>query len=197
MKNTAVTILIFLTAVAAMADVEAGKAALRRGDYVAAYRAFLPDAQAADDRAMVTIGLLYYRGQLGSIDYVKAMDWYVRAFDRQNGDAFNNIGVMYRDGLGVKKNRVVAYSLFLIVHLAGLGSEDTQIRANDNLRRIVAEIPATEVAQALCSTDEYIVEYVHSRGNLPVAFKPSAKAVRLRDKDWWLPSEEANLPKCK
>ena len=37
-------------AAVALADVEAGKAALRRGDYAAAYRAFLPDAEAGDFR---------------------------------------------------------------------------------------------------------------------------------------------------
>src|SRR5262245_35515722 len=31
----------------------------------------------------------------------KAMDWYLKAYEIGDGDALNNIGVMYRDGLGV------------------------------------------------------------------------------------------------
>ena len=177
-------LLVAFVSASAFGDVEAGKAALRAGDYQSAYRAFLPDAQGGDDVAMVTIGLMFYRGQLGSVDYNSAMNWYVRAFDRQNGDAFNNIGVMFRDGLGVAKNEQLAYVLFLTVHLAEMGSESTQIRANDNLRRAVAELAPAAIREALCFTDEYIIALVHGRGTLAPGFKASKTAVRLRDKDW-------------
>ena len=62
------------------------------------------------------------------------MDWYLKAIDK-NGDAVNNIGVMYRDGLGVDKNRKVAHALFLTVHLTGMGGESTVMRANRNSAR--------------------------------------------------------------
>ena len=195
MKTTILSLVLVSLASPALADVEAGKTALRRGDYQSAYRAFLPDAEAGDDVAMVTIVLLFYRGQLGEVNFTK--DWYVRAFDRQNGDALNNIGVMYRDGQGVQKNGQLAYVLFLTVHLAEMGSENTQIRANGNLRRAVSELPTDQIANALCFTDEYVVAMVHGRGNTPTSFKPSASAVRLRDKDWWLPSEREHLPNCR
>jgi TPR repeat protein len=76
------------------------------------------------------------------------MDWYRKAFQR-NGDALNNIGVTYRDGLGGPQNRQVAYLLFLLVHMEGIGEQETVMRANRNLRREIAEQPKAELREAM------------------------------------------------
>jgi hypothetical protein len=106
-------------------------------------------AAQGDAAAMVELGLLHHTGKGGSVDYVKAMDWYLKAYAKSDGDAFNNIGVLFRDGLGVPKNQKVAYLLFLIVHMEGLGDDAAQSRAGRNLSRLVDSLPRQEVEEAL------------------------------------------------
>lgn len=175
-----------------LAGSQEGIAALNRGDYEEAYRQFLPLAEAGDDKAMITIALLYHQGQGFKQDYNQAMDWYIKAFRKGNGDAYSNIGVMYRDGLGVAKNRKMAYCLFLITHVCGLGSESTQYRANSCLSRIITEMPHAEFVECFDYTVEYIEAYVLSKGTLkdiPDNCKPSKERLSLKDKPWWLEGE--------
>jgi TPR repeat protein len=194
-----VLVACLLVAAGLNAGVQEGLAAKKRGDYGAAAREFVPLAQRGDLRAMITLGLLYQEGGEGlPQNYPAAMGWYLRAFDHGDGDAYNNLGVMLRDGLGVEKNRRIAYALFLIVHMRGLGGESTVVRANRNLRREVEELPLPEVAAALCMSEEYVEAYVRARGetkNIPET-AASPKNQRLRDKNWWLESEKSQLPNC-
>jgi hypothetical protein len=169
-----------------------GMAAMDRGDYGEAYKQFLPLAERGDNKAQITIGLMYHQGQGFKQDYGKAMDWYIRAFTNMNGDAFSNIGVMYRDGLGVPKNKKMAYCLFLITHVCSLGSDSTQSRANSCLRRIIPEMTKSDLVECFSYTMEYIQAYVVSKGTLadiPAHLKPSKDRLALKDKDWWLNGE--------
>lgn len=167
-------------------------AALNANDFKAAYDKFLPLAEAGDDKAMVTIGLMYQEGRGFQQDYGKAMDWYVRAFKNRNGDAYSNIGVMYRDGLGVGKNRKMAYCLFLITHVCSLGTESTQYRANSCLRKLLPEMSKEELAECFNCTLEYVQAYVESKGSregLLEEHGPSKDRVALKDKPWWVKGE--------
>jgi TPR repeat protein len=183
---------------AAFGGVDEGIAAMNRGDFKAAYSEFLPLAERGDDKAMVTIGLFFLDGTGVAQDYVKAYDWYLKAFERRNGDAYNNIGVLFRDGLGVKSPQI-AYALFLIVHMRGLGSDDTQVRAGSNLDRLVQAMPREQILEALCLTEEYVYAFVRAKGRLegePGDLRPSRRRPALRDKDWWLDHELRGLPVC-
>ena len=165
--------------------------AKRKGDHAAAYPLWVELANKGDDKAMVELGLVHHLGQAGSQDYANAMDWYLKAF-RKNGDAVNNIGVMYRDGLGVSRNRKIAYLLFLTVHMTGMGNEQTIMRANRNLRREISELTSGEKQEALCLTFAYVLEYVERRGNLegiPEHLRASSERKRIKDLNWWLPGE--------
>ncbi len=179
------------------AGVQEGLSAIDRGDYETAYREFNALAEAGDDIAMVTIGLWFHEGTGFEQDYVKAMDWYLKAFKRGNGDAYNNIGVLYRDGLAVKANLPIAYVLFLLTHLRGLGSDATQIRANSNLRRIIEATSDSERTLGLCMTEEYVRAFVMSRGSLKAPKRkhlPSRRRPRIKDnKSLWLPSEARQM----
>ena len=191
-----VVVLLGLSAFSVDAGVEEGVAAMNRGDYTAAYMEFLPLAEGGDDVSMITIGTFYYMGQGFQKDYGKAMEWYLKAFEKGNGDAFSNIGVMYRDGSGVTKNKKMAYCLFLITHMRGLGTDDTQIRAGSCLNRLVPTMTKEELVEIFNYTEEYIVAYVKSKGTLkgvPEKYAPSKERVKLKDKDWWLPGELAFL----
>lgn len=102
-------------------------------------------------------------------DYGKAMDWYLKAFKKGNGDAYSNIGVMYRDGLGVQTNRPIAYALFYITHMRGLGSQGTQIRAGRNLDKTVKLMKPAEIEETIKMTEKYVLTFVEKKGELSKA----------------------------
>lgn len=188
----AVIVLLVLLAAPSYAGVKEALAAMDRGDYVAAYDEFLPLAKAGDDNSMISIGLLHHQGQGVKQDHAKAMEWYLKAFEKMNGDAYSNIGVMYRDGLSVTKNKKMAYCLFLITHMRGLGTDSTQYRANSCLRRLVPTMTREELIEIFDYTEEFIRAFVKSKGTLvgvPDECAPSEKRLRLKEKDWWLPGE--------
>ncbi len=157
---------------------------------------FVKQAGRGDTLAMISLGLAYHQGEGVPQDYAKAMDWYLKAYAKKDGDALNNIGVMYRDGLGVSKNEKVAYLLFLAVHMEGLGTEATQYRAGRNLSRLADSLPQESVFEALSYTWAYVDQIVRSRGQdlaigpdvLPAKHRP-----RIRDNNWWMETERKGM----
>ena len=135
----------------------------QQGDYKAADSIWTALSEQGNFKAMVSVGLMHHQGKGMPVDYVKAMDWYLKAYQK-SGDAMNNVGVLYRDGLGVKKNRKIAYLLFLYIHMEGMVGEETLVRANQNLRQEVAELSAAERHEALCYNLAYLVSYIESKG---------------------------------
>ncbi len=153
-------------------------------------------AAKGDAKAMITIGLAYYEGTGVPQDYGRALDWFLRAYDKGNGDAVNNIGVMFRDGQAVAKNEKIAYLLFLEVYMTGLGDESTQIRAGRNLSRLADSLPKTDQEEALSYTLPYLDQVVRSKGKNMAVGKdvlPSAKQPRIKDNNWWLDSERKKM----
>ncbi len=178
------------------AGMREGNEALKQGNYQRAYEEILPIAKAGNTRAMIAIGMLYFDGKAVAQDYRQAMQWFIEAFDKGDANVYNIIGVMYRDGLGVASNRKIAYDLFLIPQLAGLGSQETQTHLSQNIRREMTEQNKTEISEALCYTQEYIREYVLNFGNIkdvPTHVLPTAERLRLRDKSWWTKDEKENM----
>lgn len=175
---------------------QAAISAENAGDHQKAIDIFSQLAEKGDAKAMIHIGNKYYAGDGVDVDYVKSMDWWLKAFEAENGDAPGNIGVLYRDGKGVIKNRKIAYTLFLFTHMAGLGTDSTQTRVNAHLRREMSELSPSEIEEALCYTMEYVFAYVRARGDLndvPKETLPSGGLTRIKDNDWWLDSERKDL----
>lgn len=153
-------------------------------------------AAEGDVGAMTELGLRYHQGRTVKQDYALAYDWYMKAIEKGDGDAFNNLGVLHRDGLGVPKNQKVVYLIFLTVHMEGMGSEATQMRAGRNLQRLVDQLPKTEIYEALSYTWPYVIQIIQSRGKkLSVGSDvlPAKDRPRIRDNDWWLDSERAGM----
>lgn len=150
-------------------------------------------AAEGDDRAMVQLGIYYAKGIAVKHDYDKALDWFLRAFSHQNADAFVNLGVMHRDGLGVPRNKKIAYCVFLTTHMRGLGSQTTQYHSNSCLRRIIAELPKDDIKDCLSNyTLGYISAYLGARGKMegvPDQYKPSEGNPALKDLGWFMESE--------
>ena len=171
-------------------------AAEKAGNHEEAIKLFSVLADTGDSKAMIHVGNKYYSGDGADVDYTKAMDWWLRAFHANNGDAPGNIGVLYRDGKGVEQNRKIAYTLFLATHMEGLGSESTQIRVNRHLRREADELSRADIEEALCYTWEYVLAYIEARGQLaapPEEVLPASGKTRLKDNGWWLESERKDL----
>ena len=193
-KQLLIPLLLLCAPTIAFAGAVEGYAAVERGDYETAYNEFTELALEGDTNAMIQIGLWYHQGKVLRQSYKRAMDWYIGAFSRGNGDAYNNIGVLYRDGLGVEQNRSISYALFLVTHLRGLGTQSTQHRANRNLRREAVETNMDQRTLAVCFTEPYLEAFVMSRGKLrgvPERYLPTEKQPRIRDNDLlWLPNEQ-------
>ncbi len=171
-------------------------AADESGNIREAIRQFEILAKRGDARAMITLGAKYHQGTGVSVDYAKAMDWYLKAYEKHDGNALSNIGVMYRDGQGVATNKQIAYLLFLTVHMEGLGTEDTQYRAGSCLSRLAGLLPKREIQRALCFTWNYVDQVVRSRGVNTVVAKdvlPNEARPRIKDNKWWLNNEMKNL----
>jgi TPR repeat protein len=127
-------------------------------------------ATKGDDKSMVQLGIYYYEGTGVKQNYSKAMDWWLKAFAKQNADAFVNLGVMHRDGQGVPKNKKIAYCVFLTTHMTGLGSQSTQSRSNSCLRRLIAELSIEDVKDCLSNyTLAYITAYLEAKGQKTVS----------------------------
>ncbi len=124
------------------------------------------------------------------------MDWYLQAYAKNDGDALNNIGVLFRDGLGIPKNEKIAYLLFLGVHMEGLGTDATQMRAGSSLGRLSESLKKEDIYEALSYTWAYVDQAVKSRGtNLEVGENvlPTKEQPRIRDNNWWLDSERKQM----
>lgn len=179
-------ILLFLPSVSIAGKTEA-IAYLKSGQYEKAAKEFAVLADEGDSRAMVTIGNLHYSGKLGPIDFEQSHAWWHRAYQAGNADALSNIGVLYRDGKGVEQNLEVAYNIFLIVHMKGLGGQSTQIRNNGNLRKTIAKLDEARITKALCTSEEYVYRYIDAKGE---SVQPTQDGEqRIKDKNWWLEGE--------
>ncbi len=186
-----VATLLMLAATAAIADstLEQALQATVSEDYVTALPLWEQLGASGDRKAMIEAGLIYHQGLGTPVDHERALDWYLTSM---NGDAANNIGVMFRDGTGLPLNRKVAYLLFLTIHMTGIGNESTIMRANRNLRREIAELPKSEIREALCYTFDYLVAYVNSRGRIagiPEDLRAAAGRPRIKELGWWMEGE--------
>jgi len=166
---------------------------MQKGRYKEALAIFEKMSENGDDKAMVDCGIIYYEGLGVKQDYSKAMDWFLKALEKNNPDAFSNLGVMHRDGQNVPKNKKIAYCIFLTIHMCGLGSESTQMRSNSCLRRLVSELSKDEIKDCLSNyTQEYVFEYVKAKGKMvgiPDKYKPSKENPAFKDLDWWMEGE--------
>jgi hypothetical protein len=137
-------LLAALAAQPARADFATGVAAYDRGDYAAAYEAWLPLAGGGDPAAQRNIGHLYRFGFGVAQDFALAVNWYRQAAEAGLAGAQANLAVMYLRGQGVAEapeqaaywfqlaavqgHAVAQYNLGLL-HLKGIGVARDEGRA--------------------------------------------------------------------
>jgi TPR repeat protein len=107
----------FFTAAYAQSDknkaaFEVGVKAYESGDYLAAFKAWLPLAYESDPAAQRNLGHLYRLGLGVTQDFAKAAEWYTRAADAGLARAQANLANMYLRGQGVEKDPAEAAKWF-------------------------------------------------------------------------------------
>lgn len=83
---------------------EIGIAAMQRGHYSTAMRAWLGQAKDGNALAQSNVGYLYEHGLGVSQSYVEALAWYRKAANQNLAQAQFNIGTLYYYGYGVERN---------------------------------------------------------------------------------------------
>jgi len=153
-------------------------------------------AEKGNRDAMLVLGRAYHLGDVYPQDPSKAWDWYIKSFSLGNVLALNNIAIMFRDGVGTPKNYKVAYAILLWIHMEIGAPEDVMSYVNPNLRELVAVLPRKDREEALSYTTEYLKQVIKSHGlkmEPEPDVLPSKTRLRIKDKDWWLPSERKQL----
>jgi TPR repeat protein len=85
-------------------NVQSGVAALQRGHYAIAMRAWRGDADKGNALAQSNVGYLHEHGLGVSQSYPEAMAWYRKAAAQNLPQAQFNIGTLYFYGYGVERN---------------------------------------------------------------------------------------------
>lgn len=92
----------------AIAGLDDGLAAWRRGDYGNAFRQLLPVAKAGHPVAQYHVGRMWDAGKGTDRNRAKAAHWYRQAAARGHPDAQYRLGNLYAEGLGVPLNPAAA-----------------------------------------------------------------------------------------
>ena len=110
------------------------------------------------------IGRYYRDGRIIKIDYENALFWFEKAIASQNinvrGEALYDYGVMYLDGLGVKKNKIRAIGYLLESKELGC------INAINKLKELDSDIISNEnINNSRIIEHGNIIEYVEMKVN--------------------------------
>ncbi len=83
-------------------------------------REYRSQAAKGDASAMNEIGVAYFKGTDGlGQDYAKAVEWFEKSANGGIAVAMNNMGIVYRDGIGVETDQAEAHAWFLKAAEAG------------------------------------------------------------------------------
>jgi len=86
-------------------------------------------ASVGNNFAILNIGTLFYLGKGVEQNYFKAFEWYKKATQNGDGVAQFFVGRMYRDGLGIHKDNVLAHAWFNVA--AALGNEEAKLEVKN------------------------------------------------------------------
>jgi hypothetical protein len=106
---------------------EAARAAIARGDNVAAHRLFETAASLGNALAMYSLGLLHAQGRIANLDYAEARRWYQRAVELNSPYAMTELAVLYENGQGGPRDPAMALNLYRKAAAAGDSTSTTRI----------------------------------------------------------------------
>ncbi|MDP7604452.1 MAG: hypothetical protein QF546_11505, partial [Alphaproteobacteria bacterium] len=115
-------------------------------DPEAGLKAITAAAKVGFDKAQVRLGRMLERGNVAAKAPAKAAEWYRRAVKQRSASAQYYLGLMHRDGRGVKLDAVQAYSLLSQAADRGRGKiKESASKARDKL---APTLSAGELEQA-------------------------------------------------
>ena len=79
------------------ADLQSGIDAYKRGDYATALKEWRPLAEAGNANAQYKLGIMYFKGQGVSKDFVEAAKWYRKAAKQGNPIAIGRLARLERE----------------------------------------------------------------------------------------------------
>ena len=77
-------------------------------------------AEAGNARAQVALGNAYFQGLGAERDYVKAFQWYRKAFENGSRAASFNLGICYENGLGTLPDKLKAFEMYSMAADSGI-----------------------------------------------------------------------------
>ena len=122
-------LIVFFASAASSQDntFDAGLAALNRGHYATAMRAWIRMANDGVPQAQNNVGHLYEKGFGVAQNYTTAMKWYKLAADQGLSRAQHNVGLLYYSGYGVELNYREAVKWFKLATQQGLAESQYQL----------------------------------------------------------------------
>ena len=146
------TILMLAPTRPALADLEDGRVAFKRGDFSAALSEWEPLAEAGDPYAQFYLGLMHYDGIGISQDLLEAEKWFRMAADQGHAPAQISLGVMYGEGQGVRADLVHAFMWFTLAK-SRLPFGENRERVLKNLNIVAAIMTPEQIAEASSLAD--------------------------------------------
>ena len=141
-RLTIAAALMAALAMPAWAGIEEGYDAYERGDYAAAFREWLPLAEAGGAEAQFNIAVMFQKGRGVPTDSAEAVRWYRRAAWQGHADAQNNLGGMLSRGEGIPEDYVQAHMWF------SLAAARAKQSAQRNLDTLAPKMRARDIAKA-------------------------------------------------
>ena len=128
--------------------------ALGRGDYVAAFRLYLPLANEGLADAQFAVGWMYTKGKGVPQDYAEAVKWLRKAADQGDASAQSQLGWMYeaprgKGGKGISQNHVEAYKWYdLAASHYPASAKGKSKRAAKSRDKVAAKMTPQQIAEA-------------------------------------------------
>ena len=138
-------IVLLLSGGAAATSLEEGISAYREGRYETALPVLREQAQKNDAEALFWLGQAFLKGHGVPFDYALAHEYFLRAARLGNRKAQNNIGMLHRDGLGVREDKITAYAWFSI---AAASADSPLLAAVANRDRLEIDLQPDQLKRA-------------------------------------------------
>jgi TPR repeat protein len=140
----------------AVAGLEEGWEAYKRGDYATAlkeFRALASEGDAVATVAQANLGLMYEAGHGVTQDYKEAMKWYLKAAQQGVAASQSNLAVMYLRGRGVTQDNIQAYMWF------NIGAKNGHEKAQKGRDYVEKQMTATDISTARKLAEEWMAKH--------------------------------------
>ena len=129
-------------------------------DYLEAAKWYRKAADQDKALAQDKLGNCYYEGEGVPQDYLEAAKWWRKAAEQNYTEAQYSLGCCYEQGQGVPQDVVEAYKFYKLAaeqkKITTLTMEQNRKAAVENLKQIVAQMTAVEIAEGERRYNEFL-----------------------------------------